>query len=109
MKTAKNVVLALICALALASCTEFFSSFASMVIHTVTFEENGGTAVPDLTTSLVPAMPIPLKSGSAFEGWFSDPGFAAETKVGFPYDPLADVTLYAKWIPATEEIGRAHV
>ena len=78
-----------------------------MVIRTVTFEENGGSTVPDLTTSLVMAMPIPLKSGSAFEGWFSDPGFAADTKVGFPYDPLANVTLYAKWIPATEGLSYA--
>ena len=71
MKTGGKLILALACALALSGCTEFFSSFAAMVIRTVSFEENGGSAVADLKTSLIPAMPVSTRFGYALEGWYT--------------------------------------
>jgi uncharacterized repeat protein (TIGR02543 family) len=101
VKTKTKLILALAGALACSSCTQFFAGFASMVIRTVTFEENGGSQVVDQRTSLISAMPISSKPGYALEGWYTDATFAAGTKASFPYDPLADLTLYAKWIPAS--------
>jgi uncharacterized repeat protein (TIGR02543 family) len=101
MKTKTKLILALSTALAFSSCAQFFSSFASMVIRAVAFEENGGSAVADRKTSLISTMPVSSKSGYALEGWYTDATFAAGAKVSFPYDPLADQTLYAHWIQAS--------
>jgi uncharacterized repeat protein (TIGR02543 family) len=63
----------------------------------ITFEENGGTSVTDLTeqTALPNPLPTPTKDNHTFLGWYYDSDFTNEA---FADDPLTgDVTLYAKW------------
>ena len=65
--------------------------------YTITFEENGGTSVTDLSeqTVLPNPLPIPTRTGYYFQGWFYDSDFTNEALAG---DPLtSDVTLYAMW------------
>lgn len=107
MKRIRALAAALCGALLLSGCSQFFTSFASMGIYSVQFEENGGSAVDDRRASLIAAMPVPAKAGFSFAGWYSDASLSDGSKVSFPYDPLAGVTLYAKWIPATEGLSYA--
>ena len=65
----------------------------------ITFEENGGTSVTDLSeqTVLPNPLPTPTKSGYTFAGWYYD---ASQIHEAFAGDSLTDdVTLYAKWLP----------
>lgn len=65
----------------------------------ITFEENGGSSVVDLSGksgSEIGTLPLPTYEGYTFEGWFSDPALTANfsaTDFG-----KKDVTLYAKWL-----------
>lgn len=63
----------------------------------VTFEENGGTTVADLTgvTALPNPLPTITKVNSSFVGWYMDSAFNYLAEGGiFIY---RDTTLYAKW------------
>ncbi len=102
MKRIRALAAALCGALMLSGCSQFFTSFVSMGIYAVQFEENGGSAVEDRRASLIAAMPVPTRAGYGFAGWCSDASLSDDSKVSFPYDPLAGVTLYAKWVPATD-------
>ncbi len=66
---------------------------------TVSFEENGGSAVSDITKiggSIMGALPVPARPGYKFGGWFTDNGtFKNEFKLKL--FPKENVTLYAKW------------
>ena len=67
--------------------------------YSITFEENGGTSVTDLTdqTTLPTPLPTPTKSGYTFAGWYYD---SSQIYEAFAGDSLTDdVTLYAKWLP----------
>ena len=69
--------------------------------YTVHFETDGGTAVGDMTVSVIERSPSTEKEGYTFEGWYADENFTE--KVTFPYEVTAEQTLYAKWtqdIPA---------
>ena len=69
--------------------------------YTVHFETDGGTAVGDMTVSVIERAPSTEKEGYTFEGWYADENFTE--KVTFPYEVTAEQTLYAKWtqnIPA---------
>src|SRR5690606_1170491 len=66
--------------------------------HTVTFNSNGGSAVTPITQDYGSYIlkPIdPTKSGYTFSGWYSNVGLT--TPFSFPYENIANVTLYAKW------------
>ena len=69
--------------------------------HTVTFEENGGTSVPDKTVNhgdTVDKPDDPTKDGHTFAGWYEDELF--EKPWNFNTDTVTrDMTLYAKWTP----------
>ena len=65
---------------------------------TVTFNSNGGTAVPAQTVkagekAVKPANPT--KSGFTFSGWYSDATLT--TQYNFNSAVTANITLYAKW------------
>mgnify|MGYP005768650199 CR=1 FL=1 len=69
--------------------------------YTVHFETDGGTAVEDMTVSVIERSPSTEKKGYTFEGWYADENFTE--KVAFPYEVTRAQTLYAKWtqnIPA---------
>lgn len=78
--------------------------------HTVTFDLDGGTIVPDGGTSAQTSLVMKVKEGSPitkpkndpekdgyiFKGWFSDA--ACTTEVNFPVTMgKADMNVYAKW------------
>lgn len=67
------------------------------VASRITFNSNGGTAIPDiLTNSLLQiASPTPTRLGYTFGGWYIDAGLT--TAVTYPYAPKRPVTLHAKW------------
>ncbi len=65
---------------------------------TISFEENGGSAVDDITQesgSAVLAPAAPSRTGYTFVGWFSD--VALTTAYTFGTMPSSNLTLYAKW------------
>lgn len=104
VKRIRALAAALCGALMLSGCSQFFTSFVSMGIYGVQFEENGGSAVEDRRASLIAAMPVPARAGYGFAGWYSDASLSEDSKVSFPYDPLTDATLYAKWLEASEDL-----
>ena len=69
------------------------------LVHTVTFESNGGTVIAPVqvisgTTMTAPA--TPTKTGSAFVGWYRDAGLV--NAWNFATNQVTqDTTLYAKW------------
>ncbi|MDP3387004.1 MAG: InlB B-repeat-containing protein [Eubacteriales bacterium] len=71
--------------------------------YTVTFNSNGGSAVAPITedyNTVIATAPVTEKDDFDFDGWFSDEGLTEE--VEFPYTITENITLYAKWIVATE-------
>jgi len=69
-----------------------------VVTCTIAFEENGGSAVADITQqpgSAVSAPTAPTKTGYSFVGWYSDS--ALTNAYTFNVMPSQNVTLYAKW------------
>ena len=66
--------------------------------YTITFEEDGGSTVPDITQGFgtaVIAPANPTKAGYTFGGWYSNSGLT--TAYTFTTMPLNGITLYAKW------------
>ena len=66
--------------------------------YTISFEENGGTNVDNITVaynSSVSAPVAPTKDGYTFAGWYSDE--ALTTAYTFTTMPLDGLKLYAKW------------
>lgn len=65
----------------------------------ITFDSAGGTCVADITQDYdtqVSAPLTPTKTGSTFDGWYSDAGLTMA--VSWPYTlSEVDVTFYAKW------------
>lgn len=81
------------------STSETSSEVSSIILtYTISFEENGGTTVTDMTQeagSSVSAPTTPTKTGYTFGGWYSDSGLA--TSYTFLVMPSQNITLYAKW------------
>jgi len=74
------------------------SSSEIIVEHTISFDEDGGTAVADITLpvgSAVSTPEAPTKVGNTFAGWYSD----IERTIAYTFStmPNEDITLYAKW------------
>lgn len=66
-------------------------------VHTVSFETNGGTAIPAVTTGYIESSPVTTKNDYGFKGWYTDSDFSDSCKVTFPLTVNSDMTLYAKW------------
>ena len=60
------------------------------------FETNGGEPIEDITFPALTELPIPIKEGYYFLGWYDNAEFNGNP-VEEPYAPSGDVTLYAKW------------
>ena len=73
--------------------------------YTISFEENGGSLVLDITqeynTSVI-APATPTKVGSTFNGWYSD--ISLTTAYTFTTMPASNTSLYAKWTVNTYTI-----
>ncbi len=67
--------------------------------YTISFEENGGSAVADITQdygSAVTAPADPTRVGYTFGGWYTDDG-TFNNAYTFTTMPAENVTLYARW------------
>lgn len=66
----------------------------------ISFEENGGTAVTDLTqqSNLPNPLPVITKAGKNFGGWFTDSELETPAVAGAAVTSTAAITLYAKWL-----------
>ncbi len=71
------------------------------VTYLITLEANGGTCDTGTLSgkegTKINAFPTPTKKNADFEGWYTTPDFAENSKVTFPYEIIDDVTVYAKW------------
>ncbi|MCL2061907.1 MAG: CvpA family protein [Firmicutes bacterium] len=67
---------------------------------TITFEDDGADNPVGPRTEEVGLegimLPVPVKFGHVFMGWFDNPGLTG-APITSPYTILADITLYAKW------------
>lgn len=72
-------------------------------VYKVTFDSNGGSEVAAVE-GVVATEPVPSKEGYVFGGWYADKECAG-SRITFPYTPVADVTMYAKWNENSEEGG----
>lgn len=71
--------------------------------HTVTFEVNGGSAVPSQTVvdGSTATQPVdPTRTGYTFAGWYEDAGLT--TAFNFSTPITADTTIYAQWTEVIE-------
>ncbi len=75
------------------------SSSEEVVEHTISFDEDGGTPVAEITLpvgSVVTAPDNPTKVGNTFDGWYAN--IERTIVYTFATMPAEDITLYAKWI-----------
>ena len=63
--------------------------------YTVQFDTDGGTAVGDMTVSVIYTSPVTTRKGYTFDGWYTEAAFVK--RVTFPYKVTKAQTLYAKW------------
>ncbi len=73
--------------------------------YTISFEENGGTTVENITQNYatsVTAPEAPAKNGYTFAGWYTNS--ALTSKYSFSTMPARNITLYAKWNLVTYDI-----
>jgi len=68
------------------------------ITYNVTFDAQLGSTVALQNTASVATSPSTTQSGFIFQGWFD--AATGGNKIAFPYAPLADITLYAKWVSA---------
>jgi uncharacterized repeat protein (TIGR02543 family) len=69
------------------------------LIHTVTFDANGGTVTPETGATGVggklASLPTPIKESYAFEGWFTAATGGTAVNTGTAFSEAA--TVYAQW------------
>ncbi len=75
--------------------------------YTISFNSEGGTSVASVSGNFgeyVNAPAAPTKAGHTFAGWYSNSG-GTGSAIGFPYNLVGNVTVYAKWtaIPVVSE------
>ncbi|MFC4305217.1 InlB B-repeat-containing protein [Cohnella boryungensis] len=80
--------------------TTLYAKWTAIPTYTVTFDSQGGSTVPSLTSvsagSTISAPIAPTRSGYTFDGWYKEVGTA--TAWNFSTDSVTgDTTLYAKW------------
>lgn len=70
-----------------------------ITLHTVTFNSNGGSDVPEQIRANAPATKPsePTKDGYDFGGWYTDEAFTTEYKFTESEKVTQDMPLYAKW------------
>ena len=88
------------------------AQLASLKQYTITFEENGGDAVSDITAIKDSPITLPnytelrcvvdesagTRTYYKFDGWYTDPEFRNGTKFTKTTMPRGGATVYAKWV-----------
>lgn len=69
---------------------------STILPHTISFEENGGTEVKAKTVTKLEKAPTTTKDGYIFDGWFLDENLI--TPVVYPLNIDDNMTVYAKWV-----------
>jgi uncharacterized repeat protein (TIGR02543 family) len=67
-------------------------------LYTISFEENGGSPVTDITLSsgsTIDSAPVSTRTGYILEGWYTDENLTV--KATFPYIITSNAVLYARW------------
>ena len=89
----------------------FLKAVFEAIETTVKFEANNGVNYPTMviaydTTKLEAKnlMPVPIKFGHVFQGWFDENYGGVNGQLVIAYDKVEDTTLYAHWVPADYEI-----
>jgi uncharacterized repeat protein (TIGR02543 family) len=86
-----------------AGATGSFNLFAKWLDpNTISFNSNGGSSVPNITTlpgNAVSVPTAPTRPGYTFDGWFVDRNFTQPYT--FTTMPEASITLFAKWTALT--------
>lgn len=68
-----------------------------LATYEVTFVTNGGSEIASFRAAQLSTYPESVRDGYSLAGWYTD---AALTHiVEFPFNLIADITLYAKWQP----------
>lgn len=84
-----------------ANSASYTLNVASSVIRAdISFEENGGSDVADLTeqSNLPDPLPTITKAGYNFGGWYTDSEFKTPAVAGAAVVSSEAITLYAKWL-----------
>lgn len=82
---------------------------SSALTYTVNFESNGGETVPAVTGPVNTTFDLPTlatwveddgvtRDTYTFDGWYTDPEFATESRYTNGVMTRQDLTLYAKWV-----------
>jgi uncharacterized repeat protein (TIGR02543 family) len=84
---------------AFAASTSLYAQWVAATLN-VTYDELGGSSIPDstfLNGSAITLPAAPTKAGHQFDGWFTST--TGGTALGTTYTPTGntDVTLYARW------------
>lgn len=98
MKKFKFILLICLSLLLFTGCTE--NSTTENKKYSITFEENGGTLVEDITDiekGSTVMLPTITRTGYIFEGWYTSKKFIDGTKVTSDTAIGKDIKLYAKW------------
>jgi len=69
--------------------------------HTISFDENGGQAISDITQphgTIVVEPQEPTKEGYTFEGWYDNPEFSGDPILMIQSGSFVDINLFAKWV-----------
>jgi uncharacterized repeat protein (TIGR02543 family) len=87
---------------AFAASTSLYAQWVAATLN-VTYDELGGSSIPDstfLNGSAITLPAAPTKAGHQFDGWFTST--TGGTAIGATYTPTGntDVTLYARWSAA---------
>ncbi|QCT04836.1 cell wall/surface repeat protein [Paenibacillus algicola] len=72
--------------------------------YIISFETNGGTAIQSLSYAAgapVSQLPVPVKAGAIFQGWFKDAALTQLLRDGEPV--TGSMMLYAKYIDSVHE------
>lgn len=74
--------------------------------YRVLFDSNGGSALENVLVSYggtITEPKKPVKSNSVFGGWYENADFSGE-EVVFPYTPIGNTILHAKWTAAIQSV-----
>lgn len=73
------------------------------VAYRITFNTNGGEEIAEsvYTGNETVALPVPVRAGYTFQGWFDNSGLSGEAMTEIPVGSAGDKTFYAKWSDGT--------